>query len=99
MFNWIVSDTGQYLEPFNFVDLCWIELFEIELFDHLTVCNHIYIYICVCVCVCVCVYKQDLALNNLQWLICCKTKPNQTNDKLTLNKRKERQDKLIYTYM
>ena len=22
-------------------------------------------------------YKQDLALNNLQWLICHKTKPNQ----------------------
>ena len=22
-------------------------------------------------------YKEDLALNNLQWLICCKTKPNQ----------------------
>ena len=24
-------------------------------------------------------YKQDLTLNNLQWLICQKTKPNQTN--------------------
>ena len=23
-------------------------------------------------------YKQDLALNNLQWLICHKTQPNQT---------------------
>ena len=23
-------------------------------------------------------YKDDLALNNLQWLICRKTKPNQT---------------------
>ena len=23
------------------------------------------------------VYKKDLALNNLQWLICHKTKPNQ----------------------
>ena len=23
-------------------------------------------------------YKKDLALNNLQWLICYKTKPNQT---------------------
>ena len=22
-------------------------------------------------------YKEDLALNNLQWLICHKTKPNQ----------------------
>ena len=27
----------QYLEPFNFVSLCKIELLEIELFDHLTV--------------------------------------------------------------
>ena len=24
-------------------------------------------------------YKEDLVLNNLQWLICLKTKPNQTN--------------------
>ena len=32
--------------------------------------------VCVCVCVWVCVYKDDLALNNLQWLICHKTKPN-----------------------
>ena len=23
-------------------------------------------------------YKENLALNNLQWLICHKTKPNQT---------------------
>ena len=22
VFNWIVSDTPQYVEPFNFVDLC-----------------------------------------------------------------------------
>ena len=33
-----VSDKKQYLEPFNF-DLCKIELFEIEFFDHLTVCK------------------------------------------------------------
>ena len=32
--------------------------------------NHIYIYIYI--------YEQDLALNNLQWLICHKTKPNLT---------------------
>ena len=33
--------------------------------------NHIYsIYM----------YKEDLALNNLQWLICHKTKPNQIID-------------------
>ena len=25
-----------------------------------------------------CMYKEDLALNDLQWLICHKTKPNQT---------------------
>ena len=37
MFNWIVTYTLQYLEPFNF-DLRWIELLEIELFVHLTVC-------------------------------------------------------------
>ena len=24
------------------------------------------------------IYKKDLALDNLQWLICHKTKPNQT---------------------
>ena len=31
-------------------------------------------------------YKQDLALDNLQWLICHKTKPNQTkpNQNVTL---------------
>ena len=27
-------------------------------------------------------YKQDLALNNLQWLIYIKTQPNQTHSKL-----------------
>ena len=31
-------------------------------------------------------YKEDLALNNLQWLICHQTKPNQTKSRL------------IYTY-
>ena len=25
----------------------------------------------------ICMYKEDLALNNLQWLICHKTQPNQ----------------------
>ena len=39
IFNWIIRDTQQYLEPFNFVDLCKIEFLEIELFDHLTVCK------------------------------------------------------------
>ena len=39
MFNWIVMDTWQYSEPFNFVDLYRNELLEIELLDHLTVCK------------------------------------------------------------
>ena len=34
MFNWIV----EYFEPFNFINLCLIELLEIEWFYHLTVC-------------------------------------------------------------
>ena len=38
MFNWIVCNTQQYLKPFNYVNLSSIELLEIELFDHLTVC-------------------------------------------------------------
>ena len=43
MFNWTASDTYQYLEPFNFVDLSWIELLEIVLFDSLNVLtNHIF---------------------------------------------------------
>ena len=32
----IVSDTQEYLEPFNFV-----ELFEIDLFNYLAVCKQI----------------------------------------------------------
>ena len=28
---------------------------------------------------CVCVYKKDLELDNLQWLICNKTKQKQKN--------------------
>ena len=40
MFNWITSDALQYLKPFNF-DFCPIELFEIELFDHLTMWKQI----------------------------------------------------------
>ena len=38
--------------------------------------NYIYIYIYIYFCVCVCVCKQDMVLNDLQWLICLKTKPN-----------------------
>ena len=37
-----VDDTWQYLEPFN-LDLCEIELLEIEQLDHLTVCKQSYI--------------------------------------------------------
>ena len=37
MFNWIDRTTSQYLEPFNFVDLRWIELFDIEVFENLIV--------------------------------------------------------------
>ena len=39
----------------------------------------IYIYIYVYICMHVRIYKQDLALNNLQGLICHKTQP--TNQK------------------
>ena len=35
-----MSDTKQYLEPFNFVDLLnWI--LQIELFNHVTVCKQL----------------------------------------------------------
>ena len=37
MFKWVDSDTLQYMQPFNFVDLGKIELLEKELFDLLTV--------------------------------------------------------------
>ena len=40
-------------------------------------CLQIYIYIYIYIYVCVCVYKEDFALNNLQWLICHKIQPNQ----------------------
>ena len=39
MFNWIVSNTLQYPEPFNFTDLHLIQLLEIKLFEPLTVCK------------------------------------------------------------
>ena len=59
MFNWIVSDTYQYLEVFNIVNLCSQNI------------NIWYV-----------MYKPDLALNNLQRLICRKTKPKQSYAKL-----------------
>ena len=33
----------------------------------------------------ICMYKQDLALNDIQWLICHKTQPNQTKPITRLN--------------
>ncbi len=41
------------------------------------VCVRARVCVCVCVCECVCVYKEDLALNDLQELICHKTQPKQ----------------------
>ena len=75
-------------------DLCWIKLLEIELFDiEQFVSRNIYaktgfgiketyngwytiskpnpIFL-------IYMYKEDLALNNLQWFICYKTQPNQS---------------------
>ena len=87
-------------------DLCKIELFEIELFDHLTVkrndlfliellviysntSNHLNVFkcttlgsfknvinkVCLQIIYLTCMYKEDLAINNVQYAI----KPNQTN--------------------
>ena len=73
VFNWTVSDTQQYLKPFNF-DLRWAELLEIELFDHFTVCVF---KICLHVIYLIYLYmkkKKDLALNNQEKLLCHKTK-------------------------
>ena len=44
----------------------------------------------VCVCVCVCVCKENLASNNLQWLICHKTNPNINSINHVNIKKKER---------
>ena len=78
-----------------------INLFDIELFDHLTVCkqttdvqSNCYWYVAILGIVLLCwlmllniyqiyIYKEGLALNNLQWLICHKTKPNQTKSNQT----------------
>ena len=38
MFDWVIGCAWQCLESVNF-DLCKIELLEIELFDHGTVCK------------------------------------------------------------
>ena len=36
-------------------------------------------------------YKKDLALNNLQWLVCHKNKPNHWRKRLVLDLDKQRQ--------
>ena len=74
MFNWIVSDAMQYFEPFDFVDK--IELLEIELFDSLIVCIY---KMCSLILYLMYMQKQELALNNSQWLIYHKTKANLWN--------------------
>ena len=84
MSNWIVSDTEQYLEPFN---SCKIKLLEIELFNHLTACIY---KMCLPIIYLKNIQKQDLALNNQQWLTSHKTKPNQAIelfDHLTMRKQ------------
>ena len=56
-------------------------MLEIELFFHLTVCkqNTVLMLDWIVWNRSIYMYKIDLALNNLQWLICHKTKSNQTN--------------------
>ena len=51
----------------------------------------VYIYIYIYMCVCVCVFKEDLALNNPQGLICHKTKLNhQKRVKIYQHKRQNK---------
>ena len=67
MLNSIVSIRSQYLKSFNCAQTNKLWLVS-EYYLH-TICLQImYIWY---------IYKQDLALNNLQELICPKTKPNQ----------------------
>ena len=77
MLNWIVWN--RTVLTFNYV-LMVDGLFEIELFLHLTVCKQ-NLYLCYAklfeIELFICI-KMDLALNNLQWLTCHKTKANQT---------------------
>ena len=53
---------------------CSIELVEIELFVHQTVCIY---KMCLQIKYLIHIYKDDFALNNLQWLICHKSQLNQ----------------------
>ena len=68
------------MKVFNFIDLCLIKLLEIELFDPLYVCIN---KMCWQIIYLMQMYKQGLALNNQQWFICHKTKPNQTNSSIS----------------
>ena len=83
IFDAIVSSIQQYLKQFNFTDLYYIKLLEIELLDHSAACNWkmslqiIYL---------IYMLKKDLALNNLQWLICHKTEPNRWFIKIVVSK-------------
>ena len=77
MFNWIVSDTLQYLKPFKFV--VKTELFKIELFLTFKLCTYSKLNCLKQNCLYV---KIDLTLNNLQWLICHQIQPtNQPTNK------------------
>ena len=40
-------------------------------------------------------YKKDLALNNLQWLICHKTQPIQIKPNQTIESKKQKKPKLL----
>ena len=54
-----------------------MELLEIELFDHLTGCIY---KMCLQIIYLIYMYKQDLELNNQQWLMRYETKPNNKID-------------------
>ena len=45
------------------------------------------------------IYEEDLALNNLQWLVCHKTKPNQLSKEQKLQKELKRNQNEYYTKM
>ena len=70
MFNWIVSDTYQYLQPFNCVQKKKNELRVVYVINKMCL-QIIYNWY---------MYKQDFAFNNQQWLICHKTELNLISD-------------------
>ena len=67
MFNWIVCFIKPNLEPFKTVQNYELR-FVYKGFQQNLLTNHIYL---------IYMYKKDLAIGNLQWLICHKTKPKQ----------------------